>query len=91
MNRFILLGKIAALVSASALGQSGGSYTMMRHAVGAGAASSSGPSGYMLKGTEGQVEATRLVQTGGVYSLTGGFWQPFGNSQSDLIFKDGFE
>ena len=44
-----------------------------------------------LSGTLGQWDSTELIeQSGGGYTLTGGFW-PVNIEQTDLLFRDGFE
>ena len=41
--------------------------------------------------TRGQWDGTELIeQSGGGYTLTGGFW-PVNVDQTDILFRDGFE
>jgi hypothetical protein len=63
----------AALLGASvALAQTGGGYDLTWSTIDAGGGSSVG-GGYQLSGTIGQPDAGATL-SGGVYSLSGGFW-----------------
>ena len=67
---------------------SGGSYTMRKQVIGAGAESSAGP--YRLNGTIAEPAAGTLVAAN--LRLTGGFHGAFvGAAGSDRIFCNGFE
>ena len=46
---------------------------------------------WQLSGALGQWDSTELIeQSGGGYTLTGGFW-PVNIDQTDILFRDGFE
>ncbi len=60
------------LVAVPVLAQSGGGYDLTWSTVDGGGGTFSTGDGYSLGGTAGQPDADLL--TGGVYTLTGGFW-----------------
>jgi len=83
-----LLGLLLVLCSGLALAQSGGNFEIKKSTIDGGGGLSTGGI-FSLNGTVGQVEAVDKV-TGGVFSLTGGFWAQ-ASVNNDIIFKNSFE
>lgn len=85
---FALRAVCAAAISVAgyAFAQSGGNYVMQKQVIGSGGATASGGA-YQLTGTVGQHAVA--VSCANNYSVHSGFW--VGVSQTDVIFRNGFE
>jgi len=78
-RRLALALLVAAILGVSAaLAQTGGGYDLTWSTIDGGGGSSAG-GGYQLAGTLGQPDAGTTL-SGGVYSLSGGFWGGIGAS-----------
>jgi len=76
---------IAFLVLGMAFSQSFAQYKMKKYTINSGGTAMIAGQ-YEMTSSIGQTDANN-TQTGGNYSLNGGFWQ----ENNDLIFKNGFE
>ncbi len=78
----LILGLVAS--------QSFAQYEMKKYTINSGGSNMTGGN-YEMNSSIGQVDAS-AEQTGGNYSLTGGFWSKSDNTpQGELIFTNGFE
>lgn len=77
--------RVVVLFSAMAFSSSFAQYEIKKQTINSGGSVSFG-SNYQLSGSIGQADASNQ-QTGGTYSLTGGFW----HENNDLIFRNEFE
>ncbi|MBL4658847.1 MAG: hypothetical protein JKY19_00695 [Alcanivoracaceae bacterium] len=83
----ILLNLIVHIPSLLMAQSSGGNFEIKTHTIGNGGGLSVGGN-FSLNGTIGQADAH--TSENDTFKLEGGFW-PHGNSQSDLIYQNGFE
>jgi len=85
---FVSLGLGMAMLAGA---QSGGPYSIPRSSVDSGGGRSSGGP-FSVTGIIGQPDASVESASGGVFSLTGGFYASADViPDPDLLFKDGFE
>ena len=76
---------ISLLIMGMAFSQSFAQYEMKKYTINSGGSTITGGQ-YEMTSSIGQTDASN-AQTGGDYSLNGGFW----HANNDLIFKNGFE
>ena len=81
----VLITLIAVTSAATSAQFSGGDFEILENTFVSGGASADGD--FSLTGTTGQSDANPINASGGMFSISGGFWETFDN----LIFKNGFE
>ncbi len=81
---------ILLLLVALAISQAYGQYEIKKYSINSGGGETSGGV-YEINSSIAQVDASN-TQTGGIYSLNGGFWHKVNATpQPELIFTNGFE
>jgi hypothetical protein len=83
---------VPSLQAATPAAKGTGNYAIPRDVIASGGGNSSGGT-FAVRGSIGQSDADPLQPSrGGVFAITGGFWAGIAPlTQSDALFKDGFE
>lgn len=86
LRRAVALSLLGIALAGRVEGQAGGAYSVRWNSLDGGGQSAATGGVYRVGGTAGQPDAARL--TGGLYTVTGGFWTPLINGAVDVSSTD---